>query len=93
MNSRHNVSVRGTSRGFSSTRLTSARSSRFKTLVIGEVGRNPARLGSPPRAHGATVPVISTNAMHMSYEEVAGSVDTPVLDIRDAIVWGLRRWG
>jgi aspartate racemase len=42
---------------------------------------------------GATVLAISANTMHVNYEEVAGSVDIPVLDIRDAIVWELRAMG
>lgn len=42
---------------------------------------------------GATVLAISANTMHVNYEEVAGSVNVAVLDIRDAVAGELREMG
>ncbi|HEY5104765.1 MAG TPA: amino acid racemase [Acidimicrobiales bacterium] len=44
-------------------------------------------------AGGATVLAICANTMHISYDEIAGAVSIPVIDIRDALVTSVRDLG
>jgi aspartate racemase len=44
-------------------------------------------------AGGATVLGIGANTMHMNFQDVADAVSIPVVDIRDAIVTGLKVMG